>query len=201
MCHLVSGAAHKHLVIILAGSPVASEYTECTTHGDAQWPSNVSHAFLCGFTSLQHIHTHTHTHTHKCTQTPFFYLSPSGCVMVQLKVGGNLRLTVTEAKGNRIFLPHKHSAAQRTNSFNTTGNDTEKPELPLSECVSVWQLTDVSTDKPHFGPFHQRPGSIFNTAATLNTQEQGDSVCRGKIIPLIICVQALRPALIFQLNK
>lgn len=54
--HLVSGAAHKHLVIILAGSPVTSEYTERTTHGDVLRPSTVTGHTL---TSLQHRETHT----------------------------------------------------------------------------------------------------------------------------------------------
>lgn len=60
----MSGAAHKHLVIILAGSPVTSEYTECTTHDDVLRPSTVTGHTL---TALQH----TNTQTHKMPFYPF----------------------------------------------------------------------------------------------------------------------------------
>lgn len=39
LSHLGSGAAHKHLVIVLPGSPVTSECTERPTHGDAPQPT------------------------------------------------------------------------------------------------------------------------------------------------------------------
>lgn len=40
--HLVSGAANKHVVVILPGSPVTSEHTQRTAHGEAVRPSNVT---------------------------------------------------------------------------------------------------------------------------------------------------------------
>lgn len=135
LCHLVSSAAHKHLVIILAGSPVTSEYTKSTAHGDARRPSTVT-----GHTRRPlwfHLPpTHTDRHTHTLSSRPFWRCNGP------LKAGGNLSPPVTEAKGNRISQPHQH-----TNSSNTTGNDSKMSELPLSQYVSVYLDTDRRVDR------------------------------------------------------
>lgn len=113
----MSGAAHKHLVIILAGSPVTSEYTECTTHDDVLRPSTVTGHTL---TSLQHTNTQTH-------KMPFYPFCLCNGPVEGRSESDNLILTLKRQKGNRISLPHKHQAQHTSN---TTGN--EMLQLPLS---------------------------------------------------------------------
>lgn len=100
-----------------------------------------------GFTSKTHSHT----------LTPFFL---SALLSV---VGGNLRLTVTEAKGNRIFLPHKHTA-QYTEFIWHNRKWYRKREGFLYQSVflcaywQTWQTGSLSCFTT---------GSIFNLAATI----------------------------------
>lgn len=170
ICHLVSRAAHKHLVIILPGSPVISEHTECTTHGDARRPSSVTG---CHWPLQLHLPPIQ-------TQAPFS-LRPSGCVTVQWKVRGNLRQTVTEAKKEPDLSNSQTRSAATQTHLTQQEMALKKPELPLSERVSVC-LSQLGTDRrvDRQTGSSEGLGSIFNLTATLTTPQQRHSACSRK---------------------